>query len=111
MQWDGEIGSIDAVVAAMSSLNVRTLDLSGHSSFVRSKRQAPAGCFLVWRAVTTGCSIHSSQLELPEGSVLLLAGHGVHFHDVTFKGEVSDCLSLGRHCAIHLPKSCLPRTR
>lgn len=111
MQWDGEIGSIDAVVAAMSSLNVRKLDLSGHLSFVRSRHQAPAGCFLVWRAVTTGCSIHSSQLELPEGSVLLLAGHGVHFHDVTFKGEVSACLSLGRHCAIHLPKSCLPRTR
>lgn len=82
------ITTINGLTAAVSSPRAHRLRLR-RAPLGTSSTLGPGGAFLVWRAVTTGCAIHSGTLELPEGGLLLLAGSGAHFHGTTFKGTDS----------------------
>jgi len=90
LQADGEVGDIESLVASLSSPLYRPLHLDGASLVLRSQYQPqPGGMMLVWRAFTCGQSVRHGIVELPEGGVLLLTGHGASFHGTTFKGAAS----------------------
>lgn len=79
------IGSIEALVAAMSANHTHYLDLQ-QSTLRREVRAQAQTSFLVWRTHTAGCLVVSGTVELPRHGVLLLTGHGARFRDVTFTG-------------------------
>lgn len=87
MQAAAELGHVEDLVAALSSPQCTRLHLTMPP--LRSRlRPPPKRTFRVWRATPAGCTVHSGAVELPERSVLLLAGRGAHFHGTTFKGPL-----------------------
>lgn len=72
------------------SINRGQIHLRGR--ILQSRRtqalRRPERSMMVWHVVTCGVSVHAGALHLPEGSVLLLSGHGAHFHDCSFRGAV-----------------------
>ena len=96
MQGNATVISIETLVAALSYRHAERLNLQQQRIRREVGAQARAA-FLVWRAATSGALVVSGTVELPEHGVLLLEGHGVTFHDVSFEGA-----------ALSPPPPCLP---
>lgn len=90
VQAQGSISSIDGLAGALSPPALPDICLGDAGASqgrpVRSAQRPATKEFHVWRVTTEGSRVYSGTVELPERSILLLTGHGVHFHGTSFRG-------------------------
>lgn len=79
--------NVEALVKRMSTPSTARISLPRRQLKLKSGllRRGPADT-IVLRAAPAGCSVTSGNVMLPTDTVLLLAGHGAHFHGVNFTG-------------------------
>lgn len=94
MHLQGRPGSLEDLLAAMSTPGVHDIDLTGVTLELGRQlvNEGPTAS-LVLRAWPAGCTVTGGAITIPDSAIVLLTGGGATFKGTTFMGAMR-CLSL-----------------